>query len=60
VRGRALSVFQLVFSGGMAGGSAVWGLVAQAAGITEALVCAAALLLLTMLAVARWPLSVVE
>jgi predicted MFS family arabinose efflux permease len=60
VRGRALSVFQLVFSGGMAAGSAMWGLVAQVAGITEALVCAAALLLLTLLAVARWPLSAVE
>ena len=59
VRGRALSVNQLVFSAGMAGGSALWGVVAEVAGVTQALVLAAALLLLTLLAVLRWPLAAV-
>ena len=42
VRGRALSINQLVFAAGMAGGSALWGVVAEAAGLTEALIVAAA------------------
>jgi len=58
VRGRALSVYQLVFAGGMAGGSALWGLVAEVVGVTEALVSAAALLLAAgLLASARWRLA---
>ena len=58
VRGRALSVNQLVFAGGMAGGSALWGLTAEIAGVTEALLLAAALLLAVQaLAPARWRLA---
>lgn len=57
VRGRALSVNQLVFSGGMAAGSALWGLVAEWAGVQIALLCAAGLLLVTLVAAARWPLA---
>lgn len=57
VRGRALSVNQLVFSGGMAAGSALWGLVAEWAGVQTALLCAAGLLLVTLVAAARWPLA---
>jgi predicted MFS family arabinose efflux permease len=57
VRGRALSVNQLVFSGGMAAGSAVWGVVADAAGLGTALAVAAALLVLSMASVARWRLG---
>jgi MFS family permease len=57
VRGRALSVNQLVFSGGMAAGSALWGVVAQVAGLSAALLAAAALLALTLVLVRWWPLS---
>jgi predicted MFS family arabinose efflux permease len=57
VRGRALSINQLVFSSGMAAGSAAWGLAAQWAGLQPALLAAAALLLVTLLAAARWPLA---
>jgi MFS family permease len=42
VRARALAVYLLSFFGTMAAGSAVWGLVAERAGIPLALLCAAA------------------
>lgn len=57
VRGRALSINQLVFSGGMAAGSAVWGVVAEAAGLRAALLAAAVVLVLSLTAALRWPLS---
>jgi predicted MFS family arabinose efflux permease len=57
VRGRALSVNQLVLSGGMAAGSALWGVVAEAAGLRTALLCAAAALATSLLAAARWPIG---
>ncbi|RDI67297.1 MFS transporter [Nocardia pseudobrasiliensis] len=44
VRARGLSVYQLVFMGGQAVGSLVWGVVAGAYGTTAALWCAAILL----------------
>jgi MFS family permease len=40
VRARVLAVFILVFQGGMAGGAAVWGVVAQHAGVQIALMWA--------------------
>jgi len=40
VRARVLAVFMLVFQGGMAGGAAVWGVVAQHAGVQIALMWA--------------------
>jgi len=40
VRARVLAVFMLMFQGGMAGGSAVWGAVAQHAGVSTALIWA--------------------
>lgn len=40
VRARVLAVFMLVFQGGLAAGSAVWGAVAERAGIDRALVWA--------------------
>jgi MFS family permease len=40
VRARVLAVYLLVFQGGMAGGSAVWGAVAARAGIQDALLVA--------------------
>lgn len=41
VRGRALSVYMLVFFGGLAGGSALWGAVAEHLGTSRALLIAA-------------------
>jgi len=40
VRGRGLAVYLLVLYGGMAGGSALWGAVAEHAGLRPALLCA--------------------
>jgi MFS family permease len=40
-RGRTLSTYTLVFMGGMAGGSALWGTVATHFGVISALTCAA-------------------
>ena len=42
VRGRALSVYMLIFFGGLAGGSALWGLVADSTGVSQALWISAA------------------
>jgi hypothetical protein len=42
VRGRALSVYMLIFFGGLAGGSALWGAVAEHLGISKALLASAA------------------
>lgn len=42
VRGRALSVYMLVFFGGLAGGSALWGAVAEHLGLSRALLVSAA------------------
>ena len=41
VRGRALSVYMLVFYAGLAGGSILWGTVAEHLGLTQALVISA-------------------
>ena len=60
VRGRALSVYLLVFFGGMAGGSALWGAVAARAGARAALLGAAAGLVLGLLATARHRLTTGE
>jgi MFS family permease len=57
VRGRALSINQLVFAAGMAGGSALWGLLADVAGLQEALLAAAGVLVASLLASRRWPLG---
>ncbi|WP_029043991.1 MULTISPECIES: MFS transporter [Cupriavidus] len=42
VRGRALAVYQMVFNGAMAGGSLLWGFVAQELGVAQGLMAAAA------------------
>ena len=42
VRARTLAIFLLVFQGGLAAGSAVWGVVGERAGIDAALACAGA------------------
>jgi len=41
VRGRALSVYMLIFFGGLAGGSVLWGAVAEHIGLSKALVVSA-------------------
>ncbi|MHC9296139.1 MFS transporter [Mycobacterium sp. LTG2003] len=56
VRARGLSVYQLVFMGGQAIGSLVWGFVAGAAGSVTALLVSAALLAGCALSVLWWPL----
>lgn len=53
VRARALSLYILAFASGMAGGSLLWGSVAQRAGTPLALSAAAACLVLATLAASR-------
>jgi len=60
VRGRALAVYLLVFFGGMAGGSALWGAVATHTGPRPALGLAAAGLVLGLGATARHRLATGE
>lgn len=60
VRARSLGVYQLVFQGGLAIGSAVWGLVAEQLGNTTALSGAAVGLLLGLVAATRYRLAVGE
>jgi MFS family permease len=60
VRARALALYLLMFQGGMAVGSAVWGAVAEHTGISVALLCAAGGLLLGLAAIRRYPLNGVE
>lgn len=60
VRARALSIYLLVFQGGLAIGSVVWGTIASHIGVHEALVCAAGALLLGLIAVPRFGLGEVE
>lgn len=56
VRARGLSVYQLVFMGGQAIGSLVWGLLAGATSSVTALLVSAALLLVCALSAWWWPL----
>jgi predicted MFS family arabinose efflux permease len=56
VRARGLAFYLLVFQGGQAVGSLLWGGVAQRAGVRPALAAAAASLVLAALAHVRWPL----
>lgn len=42
VRARVMAIYLLVFTGGLAGGSALWGFIAGRAGISNALVLSAA------------------
>jgi predicted MFS family arabinose efflux permease len=57
VRGRALAVNQLVFAGGMAGGSVLWGVVAEVWGLDQALLGAALTLVVSAVAARRWRLG---
>lgn len=56
VRARGLSVYQLVFMGGQAIGSLVWGLVAGATNSVTALLIAAGLLAACAVSLLWWPL----
>jgi MFS family permease len=53
VRGRALSVYMLFIFGGLAGGSALWGAVAERAGVPAALLISAAGMALGLIATLR-------
>jgi predicted MFS family arabinose efflux permease len=57
VRARALAVYLLVFQGGLAVGSALWGVVAGRVGERTALLAAAASFGLGLLAALRWRLQ---
>ena len=54
IRGRALATYMLVFFGGMAGGSLLWGAVASHMGVQRTLVCSSAALLLGLLITFRF------
>ncbi|QJR34051.1 MFS transporter [Gemmatimonas groenlandica] len=56
VRGRALAVYLMVFFGGQAGGSIVWGAVAELLGSSASLVIAACGLVLGLTTARRYPL----
>jgi MFS family permease len=56
VRARVLAIYLLVFFGGMALGSALWGTVATRVGVSDALLCAAAGLVLGNAAAYLFPL----
>jgi MFS family permease len=60
VRGRVLSVYLLVFQGGLALGSLFWGEVAMRLGVRRALLVAAGALAASLLARIRYPLEIVE
>jgi MFS family permease len=60
VQARALGVYLLVSQGGLAGGSALWGLVAERFDERTALLAAAMVLVLGLAAVRRWPLRADE
>src|SRR4029077_5627564 len=53
VRARALSVYMVMFYGGLAGGSAIWGAVAEHLGTPVSLSASAAGMILGLLATAR-------
>jgi MFS family permease/quinol monooxygenase YgiN len=56
VRARVMAVYLLVFMGGLAAGSAVWGFVAARVGVSSALLFAAICLLIGLVAATRYRL----
>jgi hypothetical protein len=60
VRARVLSVYLLVFQGGLALGSFVWGEVATGMGVRRALLVAAGALIVSLVARLRYPLEIVD
>ena len=57
IRARALALYLLIFHGGMAAGSVLWGAVTQHAGVAVALFGAAGGLLVSLVAMAWYPLE---
>ena len=57
VKARALGIYLLVSQGGLAAGSATWGLVAEQAGAPVALTAAGVVLIAGLLTIRRWPLE---
>jgi MFS family permease len=57
VRARAIAVYLLIFQGGLAIGSALWGAVAEHSDDRTALTCAAFGLLLGLVVAIRWPVG---
>jgi MFS family permease len=55
IRARALGIYLLIFHGGMAAGSTIWGIVTQHAGVAVALFGAAGGLLVSLVAIAWFP-----
>ncbi|QLJ06500.1 MFS transporter [Streptomyces sp. NEAU-sy36] len=60
VRGRGLAIYLVVFQGGQALTAPAWGALADALGLTVALLTGAGLLVAGALSVRRWPLHGVE
>lgn len=60
VRGRALAVYLLIFFGGMAGGSVVWGVIASWTGVSTSLTLAAIGLGLGLVTSVKYPLQTSE
>ena len=60
VQARALSVYMLVFQGGMALGSMIWGALGEAFGLPTALITAAGWLLISMLLGIPFPIKSTE
>jgi MFS family permease len=54
IRARALAVYGLTFQGGTAIGSALWGLLAERAGLPTALLCGAGTIVLGVAAIGRY------
>jgi predicted MFS family arabinose efflux permease len=57
VQGRALSCYQIVLQGAMAGGSALWGFVAGALGVRTSLLLASITIVIGLLAMVRFRLA---
>jgi MFS family permease len=60
VRGRGLSVYQMVLFGGQAAGAAVWGVVADTAGLVPSLLVAALVMAAGTATVVVWPFHEIE
>ncbi|MDQ1724424.1 MAG: hypothetical protein QOG52_1452 [Frankiaceae bacterium] len=56
VRGRGLSIYQVVLFGGQAVGAVVWGQVAQHAGLQTSFLAAAIVMIVGALTLFRWPM----
>jgi len=60
IRARALSLYLLIFHGGMAAGSVLWGAVTQHAGVAVALFGAAGGLLMSLVAITWYPFKEIK